>query len=179
MRGTITDVDGNLNCLARFTTPADGGFNRSLGRLKVREDFRPVANARLLTRPTDLGLRQTLSLSRPKALLQRLLPVTVVRPTAGRRHQADIQPSGRRRDERQQSVEQRTCGATTRDLGPRTTVPPGPGGLKSTRCRHSASRQSGRSTFEMGGGRRRAKYAGNRPLDGGVMPHRYFDSRHG
>lgn len=38
-----------------------------------------MAKAGLLTRPTDLGLRQTLPLSRPKALLQRTEPVGVSR----------------------------------------------------------------------------------------------------
>ena len=60
-----------------------------------------MAKAGLLTRPKDLGLRQTLPLSRPKALLQRLEPVTIELRTPGLHHQADVRFAHRRSTERQ------------------------------------------------------------------------------
>lgn len=64
--------------------------------------------------------------------LQRVRPIAVVWAMASRRHEADIQPSGRRRYERHRCVEQLTCDAATRELCARTTGSPGPGGLEST-----------------------------------------------
>jgi hypothetical protein len=44
LRGAIADVDDHLRYLNRVTTPAN--WLRSLDRLDVREDFRPVTEAR-------------------------------------------------------------------------------------------------------------------------------------
>ena len=66
------------------------------------------------------------------AVLQRKEPAAAAGRAPAQRHQADLQPGSRCRHECQQLVGQLTTVLLLRDRGPRTTVPPWPGGLEST-----------------------------------------------